>query len=137
MGVCCCAFAAATEASERTFAAIAALIGSARFALTSDIAVRSGSASSLSASSSLTSRPQGVSNIEWFTSLGHWCHGYLRWGRQPLNDRCCLLRVARGGRRLRNEPGDVPRPGGHGEEVAAEQLHRRPFGQRLDHLRLQ
>src|ERR671935_112261 len=39
------AFAYATELSERTFAAIAALIGAATFALISDIAARSGSSS--------------------------------------------------------------------------------------------
>src|SRR4051812_27617833 len=41
----CCAFAYASELSERTFAATAALIGAAMFALISDIAARSGSSS--------------------------------------------------------------------------------------------
>src|SRR5205823_65004 len=41
----CTAFAYATELSERTLAATAALIGAATFALISDIAARSGSSS--------------------------------------------------------------------------------------------
>src|SRR5919197_2119074 len=52
MSAVCCAFAYAIELSERTFAAIAALIGAATFALISDIAARSGSSSPASASSS-------------------------------------------------------------------------------------
>src|SRR5256886_15603896 len=46
------AFAYATELSERTFAATAALIGATTFALTSDIAARSGSSSPASSLSS-------------------------------------------------------------------------------------
>src|SRR5436305_7221448 len=52
MSTFCSAFAYATEWSERTFAATAALIGAARFALISDIAARSGSGSPASSSSS-------------------------------------------------------------------------------------
>src|ERR671937_975950 len=48
----CTAFAYAMELSERTFAAIAALIGAATFALMSDIAARSGSSSPARALSS-------------------------------------------------------------------------------------
>src|SRR5436305_8217806 len=52
MSTFCSAFAYATEWSERTFAATAALIGSARFALISDMAARSGSSSPASSFSS-------------------------------------------------------------------------------------
>src|SRR5919201_5176553 len=52
MSTFCSAFAYANELSERTFAAIAALIGAATFAFTSDIAARSGSSSPASSSSS-------------------------------------------------------------------------------------
>src|ERR671926_211040 len=45
MSPVCSAFAYAIELSERTFAATAALIGAAMFALISDIAARSGSSS--------------------------------------------------------------------------------------------
>src|SRR5439155_21928270 len=48
----CSAFAYASELSERTFAATAALIGAAMFALISDIAARSGSSSPAMALSS-------------------------------------------------------------------------------------
>src|SRR5919199_1766356 len=41
----CCAFAYAIELSESTFAAMAALIGAATFALINDMAARSGSSS--------------------------------------------------------------------------------------------
>src|SRR5919204_839143 len=64
----CSAPAYATELSERTFAAIAALIGAAMFALISDIAARSGSSSPASSFSSSrvrclywTSSPIGAS----------------------------------------------------------------------------
>src|SRR5438094_7728547 len=50
------AFAYATELSERTFAATAALIGAATFALISDIAARSGSSSPASSFSSSRER---------------------------------------------------------------------------------
>src|SRR5204863_457559 len=50
--IVCSAFAYATELSERTFAATAALIGAAMFALIRDIAARSGSSSPASASRS-------------------------------------------------------------------------------------
>src|SRR5919204_1036253 len=52
IGVICCALAIALELSERTFAASARLIGSARFAFTSDIAARSGRSSASCAWSS-------------------------------------------------------------------------------------
>src|SRR5436190_21643393 len=48
----CCAFAYATEPSDRTFAATAALTGATMFALISDIAARSGSGSPASSSRS-------------------------------------------------------------------------------------
>src|SRR5437868_5858645 len=53
----CCAFAYAIEPSDRTLAAIAALIGSARLALISDICSRSGNCSPDWASSSSLSSP--------------------------------------------------------------------------------
>src|SRR5205807_1508769 len=53
----CCAFAYAIEPSDRTLAAIAALIGRARFAFTSDICSRSGNCSPDWASSSSLSSP--------------------------------------------------------------------------------
>src|SRR5256885_4415053 len=48
----CVAFAYATEPSLRAFSAMAALIGAATFAFTSDIAARSGSSSPASSFSS-------------------------------------------------------------------------------------
>src|ERR671931_2082643 len=52
MSTFCTAFAYAIELSESTFAAMAALIGAATFALISDIAARSGSSSPARAFSS-------------------------------------------------------------------------------------
>src|SRR3954447_10258893 len=52
IGVVWAAFAYATAPSERTFAAMPALIGIARLAFTSDIAARSGSSSPASSCSS-------------------------------------------------------------------------------------
>src|SRR3954463_10816605 len=52
IGAVCSAFAYAIELSDRTFAATAALIGAARFALISDMAARSGSSSPASSLSS-------------------------------------------------------------------------------------
>src|SRR3954447_17766433 len=60
----CAASAYATALSESTFAATAALIGAARFALISDIAARSGSSSPASSFSS--SRGSG---LYWSSSL--------------------------------------------------------------------
>src|ERR1041384_7945543 len=52
IGAVCSAFAYAIELSERTFAATAALIGAATFALINDIAARSGNSSPARAFSS-------------------------------------------------------------------------------------
>src|SRR3954465_10476963 len=62
------ALAYATELSDRTLAATAALIGAARLALISDIAARSGSSSPASSFSS-----SRVSGLFWISSLmlGH------------------------------------------------------------------
>src|SRR5438045_7581947 len=83
----CCAFAYASELSERTFAATAALIGAAMFALISDIAARSGSSSpAIALSSSRLSCRYSVS----FFFLPMW-NLLRRLGR--LRDVAGLLRV--------------------------------------------
>src|SRR5919198_496327 len=79
----CTAFAYATELSERTFAAIAALIGAATFALISDMAARSGSSSPARAlSSSRVSCLYCSCSLPMCSSL-----------RVALVDRCRLRRV--------------------------------------------
>src|ERR687887_536268 len=79
----CTAFAYATELSERTFAAIAALIGAATFALMSDMAARSGSSSPAMALSS--------SRVSCLYSA---CFRPMRASlRVALVDRCRLSRV--------------------------------------------
>src|SRR4051795_1005781 len=80
----CSAFAIATEWAERTFAAIAALIGAATFALISDIAARSGSSSPASAFSS--SRLSCLYSCGWSPMLT----SFRELGR--LIDRGVLLR---------------------------------------------
>src|SRR5438445_2726194 len=61
IGEVCWALAYASDPSERTFAATAALIGAARLALISDICSRSGNCSPDWASSSSLSSPSFVS----------------------------------------------------------------------------
>src|SRR5919198_6056752 len=83
----CTAFAYAMELSERTFAAIAALIGAATFALISDIAARSGSSSpAMALSSSRDSWRYSV--VSFFLPM---CCLLRRLGR--LGDVAGLLRV--------------------------------------------
>src|SRR5919197_237892 len=89
MSTFCSAFAYAIELSERTFAAIAALIGAATFALISDIAARSGSSTPASAfSSSCVSVLYSSSAICVLLQVA-------------LVDRCLLRRIGGGGRAVR------------------------------------
>src|SRR5438270_9552771 len=83
IGAYCSAFAYATELSDATFSASAALMGAAMFALTSDIAARSGSSSPASwLSSSRVSLRYWTSLVTSYTSR-----------EQALVDRRLLLRV--------------------------------------------
>src|SRR5437773_617546 len=101
MSPVCCAFAYATELSLSTFSATAALIGAATFALTRDIAARSGSSSPAIALSS-----------SWVSCLYSW--GWLpmrssSFALRRLVDRDLLLGVRPGDRTVRQ---DVGRDGG-------------------------
>src|SRR5919198_6577983 len=118
MGAVCCAFAYATEPSERTFAAIAALIGAATFALISDIAARSGSSTPASAfSSSCVSVLYSSSAICVLLQVA-------------LVDRCLLRRIGGGGRAVRKHirrEREIDRNG----DVRIHERHRRPLRQLL------
>src|SRR5215213_4121601 len=136
MSPVCCASAYATELSLRTFSASAALIGAATFALISDMAARSGSASPASSSSS--SRVSGLYSFRssaitslLFVSLArpygpHGCRLSLR----RLIDRCRLRRVG-----IRHGAvgqhigcnGGIDRDG----DVGVDERHRCPFRQLL------
>src|SRR5919197_4851278 len=104
IGAYCCAFAIATAPSLSTFSATAALIGAAMFALTSDMAARSGSGSACWASSSSIVIPYIV--LSFRSSLDGGQSGACR---QPLDDRCGLLRVAAGGADVADERGEARR----------------------------
>src|SRR5919201_994629 len=110
------------EVSERTFAAIAALIGMARFALTSDIAARSGIGSPATLSSS--------SRVSlWYCSvLATFCAS-LRL-RVALGDVSVLDRARVGGRVVAQ---DVERERGvhRSSDVRVDERHRGPLRQRL------
>src|SRR5947199_43422 len=113
------AFAYATELSERTFAAIAALMGAATFALISDMAARSGNSSPARAfSSSRVSCLYSSRFLPMPTSL------------VGLVDRCGLRRVRVRNRVVRQDVG------GHGgvdrdRDVRIDQRHRGPLRQLL------
>src|SRR5918912_3042809 len=97
IGVICCAAAAAVELSLRTFSASAALIGAARFAFTSDIAARSGSASTLSECSSLSMTVSVIDlSFRWV-----WCCDGTR--LDALRDRRHLLGACERGRVVRQD----------------------------------
>src|SRR5437588_9384966 len=121
MSTFCCAFAYATELSERRLAAIAAFTGAARFALISDIAARSGSsspASSLSSSRESVLYSCGVSSVTVASCL------------VALRDVARLLGVRVGDGVVRE---DVRRDRGvdRGCDVRVDQRHRGPLGQLL------
>src|SRR5437588_6311511 len=122
----CWALAYAIEWSERTFAAIAALIGAATFALISDIAARSGSSSPASSlSSSRVSVRYSCGVVSLIVRL-----------LVPLRDVPGLLRVRVGDRVVRE---DVQRHGGVDRrgDVRVDERHRRPLGQLLAGERLE
>src|SRR3982751_4804514 len=95
------ALAYATELSERTLAATAALIGAATFALISDIAARSGSSSPAIAFSS--------SRVSCLYSWGWLPMRSSSFALRRLVDRDLLLGVRPGDRTVRQ---DVGRDGG-------------------------
>src|SRR5919198_1164105 len=89
MSPVCTALAYATELSERTFSATAALIGAAMFALISDIAARSGSSSpAIALSSSRVSCLYSGCSPMWFPPP---------WLLGRLVDRDVLRRAGDGG----------------------------------------
>src|SRR5919201_1929124 len=116
------AFAYATELSDRTLSASAALIGAAMFAFTSDMTVRSGSASPVCTSSSSI-----VMYVICFSSLS--CLDRLR-------DRCHLLCARHGGRVVRKNVGRE-RQVDRQREVRVHERHRRSLGQQLGVVRLE
>src|SRR5919198_3917563 len=111
----CVALAYATELSDSTFSASAALIGAATFALTSDIAARSGSASPVWASSS--------SIVSWVVFIIV-CSSSLR--LDGLVDRRHLLCV---GERCRASRQDIRRERqvDRQRQVRVHERHRRPL----------
>src|SRR5436190_1762644 len=115
----CTALAYATELSERTLAATAALIGAATFALMSDIAARSGSSSPASSlSSSCVSWRYSSGFLPMLSSLVALVdRGLLR----SVGVRDCAVRE------------DVRRDGRvHGDrDVRVDQRHRSPLRQLL------
>src|SRR2546423_10581466 len=120
MSTFCCAFAYATELSERMLAATAAFTGAARFALMSDIAARSGSSSPASSLSS--------SRVRLRYSCGVWSVTSCLLLLVALRDVAGLLRIRVGDRVVRE---DVRGHGGvdRGGDVRVDQRHRGPLGQ--------
>src|SRR6184192_3136733 len=120
----CSAFAYASELSERTFAATAALIGAAMFALISDIAARSGSSSP---ASWLSSSRDSCLYSDCCCFLPMW----------SLLRRLCVLRDVAGLLRVRVRDGvvaeNVQRHGGvdRGSDVRVDQRHRGALRQLL------
>src|ERR671936_227395 len=114
----CVASAYAIDPSERTFAAIAALIGIARFAFTSDIAARSGSSSPAISLSSSGVSFRYSSDMRSSSSLGRLrdVSGLLS---VRVRDRVVARDVQRGG--------EVDRRG----YVRVDQRHRGPLRQLL------
>src|SRR5919107_3862064 len=119
MGAVWTAFAYAIELSLATLSASAALIGAATLAFTSDIAARSGSGSTFSASSSLVVRSVMVVMV-----VGSF-------GLDALDDRGVLGRAGGGDSAVRQHVGGQREV--HGDrEVRVHQRHRGAVGQRLD-----
>src|SRR3954470_3853487 len=124
MGAVCVAVAVAVELSLRTLSASAALIGAATLALTSDIAARSGSGSTQSASSSAVVRSV-VERVRVSMLVSSFR------GLDALRDRGRLLGVRGGGRAIGQHVRGEPEV--HGDcEVGVDERHRRAVGQRLD-----
>src|SRR3954470_18907403 len=122
MSTSCVAFAYATELSLATFSATAAFTGAAMFALMSDMAARSGSASPARASRS--SRVSVLYSCGSFAISASWSGGRCR----RLAD-VAALRSVRGRDRVVGQ--DV---GGHGRvdrdrDVGVDQRHRGPLRQ--------
>src|SRR2546421_743208 len=122
MSTFCCAFAYATELSERMLAATAAFTGAARFALMSDIAARSGSSSPASSFSS--------SRVRLRYSCGVWSVTSCLLLLGALGDVPGLLRVGVGDRVVARHVERDRCVDRHGD-VRVDERHRRPLGQLL------
>src|ERR671937_463823 len=116
------AFAYATELSERTFAAMAALIGAATFALISDIAARSGSSSPARALSS-----SRVSCLYSWDSLPIRIRSLRLVRLRDVGGLLCVRNCRRVVAENVQRDGGVDRDG----EVRVHQRHRGPLGQLL------